>query len=163
MTAGDRSLRIELPPLPWTGGCQCSAVRYVLSAPPLTLYACHCKECQLQSSSAFGMSLRVPAGAVEFEGRTEIAGRRDPTAPPVAGVFCPSCGTRLIHRRDGRDTVNIKAGTLDDTSWIAPVGHLWTRSAQAGFAPPPGPLVYEGQPENYDALIAAWTAATASD
>jgi hypothetical protein len=155
--------KIALPPLPWHGGCQCGAVRYVLSALPLTLYACHCKECQRQSSSAFGLSLRVPAGAVDVTGPTKAAERSDPSSPPVTGLFCAKCGTRVIHRRPGRDTINIKAGTLDDTGWIAPVGHLWTRSAQPGFAPPPGPLVYDGQPESYDALIAAWTAATRTD
>ena len=40
-----------------TGGCQCGAVRYAISAAPLRLIACHCRECQKQSASAFGMSL----------------------------------------------------------------------------------------------------------
>jgi hypothetical protein len=35
-----------------------------------------------------------------------------------------------MHRREGRDTVDIKAGTLDNTRWIVPVGHLWIRSAR---------------------------------
>lgn len=160
MPADGFAQRIALPPLPWRGGCQCGAVRYVLHAAPLTLYACHCRECQRQTSSAFGLSLRVPAQSLEITGATKTTGRPDPSSPPVAGTFCPECGTRLIHRRPGAETVNIKAGTLDDTSWIRPVGHLWTRSAQPGFAPPPGPLVYDGQPENYDSLIAAWAAAT---
>lgn len=151
--------KIKLPPLPWAGGCQCKAVRYTLTAPPLTLYACHCKECQLQSSSAFGLSMRVPAKALEIVGPTRSTGRADPSSPSVSGVFCPDCGTRLIHRRPGGDTVNIKAGTLDNTAWIVPIGHLWTRSALAGFKPRPGPLVYERQPENYDALIEAWAQA----
>jgi hypothetical protein len=159
----DRVRKIELPPLPWEGDCQCRAVRYVLRAPPLTLYACHCKECQLQSSSAFGLSMRVPAESVTITGVTKTTGRADPSSPPVTGVFCPACGTRLMHRRPGSDTVTIKAGTLDDTRWVVPVGHLWTKSAQASFTPVPGVLVYEGQPENYDALIAAWTRATSSD
>jgi hypothetical protein len=65
-----------------------------------------------------------------------------------------------MHQREGRDTVNIKAGTLDNTRWIVPVAHLWTRSAQGGFVPPPGTLAYETQPEDFDALIAAWALAT---
>lgn len=28
---------------PLTGGCQCGATRYAISAPPLRLYACHCR------------------------------------------------------------------------------------------------------------------------
>ncbi|MBW4535755.1 MAG: GFA family protein [Pleurocapsa minor HA4230-MV1] len=49
---------------PYTGGCQCGQIRYEIQAEPLTLYACHCKECQKQSSSAFGMSMPVPRDAV---------------------------------------------------------------------------------------------------
>ena len=153
-------IRTVLPPLPWEGGCQCRSVRYFVSALPLTLYACHCKECQLQSGSAFGLSMRVPDASVDMKGPTGTAYRSDPSSPRVAGVFCRNCGTRLMHRREGRDTVNIKPGTLDNTRWIVPVGHLWTRSAQAGFKLPPGALGYETQPENFDALIAAWSIAT---
>jgi len=46
---------------PYTGGCQCGQIRYEIRAEPLTLYACHCKECQ---TSAFGMSMPVPRDAV---------------------------------------------------------------------------------------------------
>lgn len=155
--------RISMPSLPLTGGCQCSAVRYKITAKSQTLYACHCTECQKQSASAFGMSLRVPRDAVEVTGETKSMGRADPNAPATEGVFCPTCGTRIMHRRETRDTVNIKAGTLDDTSWLVPIGHLWAGSAQASFNPRPDDIVYEAQPENYDALIDAWQAATAED
>jgi len=51
------------------GGCQCGHVRYRLNGPPLTLCACHCRDCQKQSASAFGMSLwvRQPCFAEEPE------------------------------------------------------------------------------------------------
>ena len=41
------------------GGCQCGKIRYRLIAEPLMLYICHCSDCQKQSASAFGMSLRM--------------------------------------------------------------------------------------------------------
>jgi hypothetical protein len=44
---------------PMEGGCQCGAVRYRITGDPISLVACHCKECQRQSGSAFGMSLIV--------------------------------------------------------------------------------------------------------
>ena len=47
-----------------TGGCQCGAVRYSIErAAILTLYCCHCRECQRQSASGFGLSMKLqPAG-----------------------------------------------------------------------------------------------------
>ena len=153
-------MRIVLPPLPLRGGCQCGRVRYEVRAAPFTLYACHCKECQRQSASAFGMSLRVPRDSVRRRGPIRVARRADADAPPVRGLYCEYCGVRVIHDRAGRDTVNMKAGSLDDTSWLRPVGHIWTRSAQPWSRPASGPLVYEGQPSSYGALIEAWTDAT---
>ncbi|MBV6631637.1 MAG: GFA family protein [Alphaproteobacteria bacterium] len=89
--------------------------------------------------------------------------RTDPDAPYTEGVFCPKCGSRILHQRPTRDTVNIKAGTLDNTSWLDPIGHLWTSSAQAGFNPKPGDITYAGQPRNYDELIDAWGQATGTE
>ena len=41
------------------GGCQCGTVRYAIAGEPLWVIVCHCKECQRQSGSAFGMTLAV--------------------------------------------------------------------------------------------------------
>ena len=30
-----------------------------------------------------------------------------------------------------KDVVNVKPGTLDDTSWLEPIGQAWTASKQA--------------------------------
>jgi hypothetical protein len=150
--------KVTLPIFPVHGGCQCGNIRYKLKAPPLTLYCCHCTECQRQSSSAFGMSMRVRLEDIEVNG--EMAHHtREKTSSGSALLcdFCPDCGTRLFHRRDAYGTdASLKAGSLDDTSWLAPAGHIWTRSKQKWVAISGGELSYEGQPENYAALVARW-------
>lgn len=145
------------PPLPLSGGCQCGAVRYSITGRPLTLYCCHCSECQRQSSSAFGMSLRIRRADVEIDEETMVFRTRDKGKPTEAQCrFCPQCGVRIMHHRAESDTITIKAGTLDDCSWLRPVGHIWTASAQPWMPIADDLLNYERQPENYDALIAAW-------
>jgi hypothetical protein len=149
------------PSLPMTGGCQCGAVRYRISEWPLTLYACHCTECQTQSSAGFGMSMPVPRAGLSVEGAERIVGwpRRSASGRTVLCRFCAVCGTRLFHESERNPAiVNVKPGTLDDTGWIHPVGHLWTGSAQAWFRPPDGTLEYGGQPPDFDALFDAWRA-----
>ncbi|MEP1209659.1 MAG: GFA family protein [Rhizobiaceae bacterium] len=146
----------KMPELPLTGGCQCGQLRYRVTKMPTTLYCCHCTECQGQAASAFGMSLRVAADGVEVEGRYE-AYIRDPSKPvAVEGVFCPDCGTRVIHRGRGADSgSSIKAGTLDQKQWLHPVGHIWTDSAQKWLQL--DGLLYPGQPDDtYHALIDAF-------
>ena len=42
-----------------TGRCQCGEIRYESVGETLSLYVCHCRECQKQSASAFGITLEV--------------------------------------------------------------------------------------------------------
>ena len=153
----------QVVPLPLAGGCQCGACRYAISAPPLTLYACHCTECQRQSGSAFGMSMPVPRAGFAITRGTPATWRRvAASGRAVDCAACPTCGTRLAHFPTRNDAVvNVKAGTLDDTTWLRPVGHLWTRSAQSWVTIPIDVLAYAGQPSDFDALYAAWGASTA--
>ncbi len=141
-----------------TGGCQCGALRYELNTEPITLYACHCSACQKQSSSAFGMSLRVPrSGFAVTRGVPREWRRRADSGREVICHFCGDCGSRLFHCPSPEsEFLNIKAGTLEDTKWLRPVGHVWTGSAQGWVALGGDVLVYEGQPEDFAPLIARW-------
>jgi hypothetical protein len=143
--------------LPLTGGCQCGAVRYEVTAEPLTLIACHCTECQKQSASAFGMTLRVARDALNITGALNRWDRKAESGNTVTCLFCPVCGVRLIHQvGETPPTVNIKAGTLDNTSELAPAGHIWTRSAQPWMRAEMSGLTYDRAPPAMDELIAAW-------
>ena len=151
------SEKLKMPALPLTGSCQCGAVRYTISEAPVGFYICHCTECQKQSSSAFGQSLRIKTGSLEVTGELAERIRDMPDGRNVRGQFCPACGTRMFHRRTAyEELMNVKAGTLDDTSWLRPAGHIWTRSKQAWVEIPEDALSYEGQPERFDALNARW-------
>ncbi|MBD2342503.1 GFA family protein [Calothrix sp. FACHB-156] len=76
----------------------------------------------------------------------------------VKNLFCGECGTRLFHERTySSDTINVKAGTLDDTTKLRPVGNLWTRSAQTWVTISDQMLNYEGQPDAYHLLWDKWT------
>ncbi len=144
--------------LPLQGGCQCGQLRYKVSELPSTLYCCHCTECQGQASSAFGMSLRVSSDSVKLTGEYGSFFRDEGSPNAVEGVFCSKCGSRVVHRGRGDDAgASIKAGSLDDKSWLEPVGHIWTKSAQK-WVKLDG-LTYETQPDdNYATLIAAFKA-----
>ncbi len=133
---------------PYTGGCQCRQVRYEIRAEPLTVYACHCKECQRQSASAFGMSMPVPRDAVVLlQGKPKQWRRMSDSGREVVCFFCGECGTRLFHNPSRNLKItNIKPGTLDDTSQLRAVGNLWTRSAQPWIRCNDDLLNYEQQP-----------------
>jgi hypothetical protein len=50
----------------------------------------------------------------------------------------------------------VRSGTLDDTSWVEPVGDIWTKSAQPWVKF--GALTAEGQPKDYGPFVAAYRA-----
>ena len=43
--------------LPQTGGCQCGKVRYEISEEPVSVYICHCLDCQRLTGSAFSLGI----------------------------------------------------------------------------------------------------------
>src|SRR5262245_19037905 len=47
------------------GSCVCAAVRYELITEPLTLFCCHCTECQTASGASFVLALKVRYGGIE--------------------------------------------------------------------------------------------------
>jgi hypothetical protein len=131
---------------PYTGGCQCDSVRYIVTTEPIRLLACHCKECQRQSGSAFGMSMLVKKDSLTVTGRTKQFTRSADSGNEVTGVFCPECGVRIYHVPNPvQDVVALKPGTLDDTSWLRPVSFIWMKSAQGWVLVPDDVKALEGQ------------------
>ena len=129
------------------GGCQCGAVRYRLEGEPRFLAVCHCKECQRQSGSAFGMSLILPESDVVITGELKVFTRETDSGRRIACAFCPECGVRIYHRPEYLEGVlNLRAGTLDDTSGLVPQLHAWTKSKQDWLTLPEGTPTHETQP-----------------
>ena len=135
-------------PAPYEGGCQCGALRYRVEGKPLALAACHCTDCQRQSGSAFGMSLIVPKDSFRLlAGEPKIFARTAASGRLVNCAFCPACGTRIYHEPAYMETtLNIKPGTLDDTSGLVPGIHVWTKSKQSWVVIPEGVRCIDGQP-----------------
>ena len=116
----------------FTGGCQCGAVRYELTGAPERLYACHCKECQRQTGSAFGMTLLVKENGLKISGELKKFERISDAGNRVTAYFCPNCGVRIYGiPRYVKGLFSLKPGTLDDTSWLRPTAMLWLKSAQS--------------------------------
>jgi hypothetical protein len=125
------------PTLPLTGGCSCGAIRYEAASFPLLLYSCNCTECQTASGSAF--ALNMPVLTKDFrirQGQPKGWRRPSPSGADVTSWFCGDCGGRIYGERVGRpESVNLRAGTLDDTSWLTPAAHMFMRSAQPWVVP----------------------------
>ena len=148
------------PALPMTGGCSCGAIRYQIASFPLLLYTCNCTDCQTASGSAFAQNMPVLARDFHIlQGEPKGWRRLSPTGIPVISWFCGDCGGRLYGERAGREEiVNVRAGTLDDTSWLVPAAHMFMKSAQPWVLPAANAECHEVGPDDFRPLAAAWRA-----
>src|SRR5258708_3942885 len=113
------------------GGCACGAIRYKLAEKPLIVHACHCRDCQRITGSAFVINLWIERKFVE-------TGPATPKSFRLAGgsgqdhevFFCGNCGTYVWSRYHGApgDALFVRAGTLDSPDAVKPDVHIYTRS-----------------------------------
>lgn len=144
--------------LPQPGGCHCGALRYEVAAPPLMIYNCHCTNCQKITGSAFTVSATIIESALAFtrgtparvEWSADSGNRR-------FGYFCGNCGSRIANGQvPSAGVLSLRAGTFDDTSWVEPVGDIWTKSAMPWVKF--GKITSDGQPKDYTPFMEAWRA-----
>jgi hypothetical protein len=131
-----------------TGGCQCSQARFEVRGAPLELYVCHCRECQKQSASAFGVSVIVRSADLSLtSGELESWSRRTDSGRELACFFCSVCGTRLWHGdRETSETVSVKGGALDAPPDLSRAVHIWTSRKLPGVLIPADAVQFSAEP-----------------
>jgi hypothetical protein len=120
-------MTVLLPRFPVEGRCICGAVRYRLMAPPLSVYACHCRDCQRFASGPYAIGIIVDRDHFDVSGETVETERLAESGRTVRQFACRICGCRMWHE-NAPATVIVRAGTLDDSTWARPAAHTWTRS-----------------------------------
>ena len=140
-------------------------LRYRITAKPQLLIACHCTDCQTQSGASFALPLRLARDGFEMtQGPPKAWRSMTDTHGQWTRWFCGDCGGRIFSERESRpEEVGLRAGTLDDTSWLTPVAHIWTRSAQPWVRFSDDALVFDTAPDNYGQLRDAWEKRQASE
>ena len=115
------------------GGCLCGAVRYELAVEPALVAVCHCTTCQKNTGSAFSLNLGLPGDAVTISGDSLVTyeDHSGASGKPFRRGFCGRCGSPIFGRGDAyAGLMFIKAGTLDDPSWVKPSAHIWCAEKQ---------------------------------
>jgi len=123
-----------------TGSCLCGAVTYTSAVQPILVALCQCHHCQKQSGSAYSVNVAIPKGSLEFpSGKPAVYRDTGSSGMPVYRHFCSSCGSPIFSDVVATPQLDwLKAGTLDDTSWVQPTISIWCESAQSWVALPEG-------------------------
>jgi hypothetical protein len=146
--------------LPLEGGCHCGALRYEVRGAPVMVYNCHCRFCQKVSGAAFNTSVTIPEPSFAFtRGEPKRIEWPSDAGTMRFGWFCVGCGSRIAQgSTPSKGVLSLRAGTLDDTSWVEPVGDIWTTSAQPWVRFVEGGIRTEKQPADYAPFVAKFQA-----
>jgi len=127
------------------GGCACGAIRYKLAADPLIVHACHCRDCQRITGSAFVINLWIERKFVETSSTPKSFRLAGGSGKPHEVFFCDKCGTcvwSFYHAAPG-DALFVRAGTLDRPESVTPDVHIFTRSQLPWLELPEGVPAFE--------------------
>lgn len=139
------------------GGCSCGAVRFRLTAAPMFVHCCHCRDCQRQTGSAFAINALTETDRIEI-----LSGAPEPVSMPTDSgrphdiYRCPHCKVAVWSDYGRRPYLRfVRVGALDDPSAIVPDVHIYARSKLPWVALPAGVPAFA---EYYD-MKTLWPAA----
>ena len=114
------------------GGCACGRVRYRLNNEPIMVQACHCKDCQRITGSAFVINAWIEASEVELlRGELKSHGLTGGSGRGNDVYFCPDCATYLWTDYHGAaGCLFVRVGTLDDPTALPPKANIFIKSKQ---------------------------------
>ena len=113
------------------GGCLCGNIRYTGVTEPLATVLCHCINCQKQSGGAYSLNLVMPKGSVDIQGELTTYVDTGDSGKPLDRNFCGRCGSVITSEPSVMANITVlKAGTLDDASWVRPAMEIYCDSAQ---------------------------------
>lgn len=126
----------------------CKAVRYEVTAEPMAVMDCHCRDCQYASGGSHTTAVVLPAASFRVTQGTPVRyTSTGDSGKPVTRAFCGACGSPLFSEPPAeRAMVVVKAGSLDDPSWLKPGGALYVSSAQPWAPIDRTKMVFEKMP-----------------
>lgn len=128
------------------GRCSCGEIRYELTKEPMIVHACHCRDCQRVTGSAFVINMWIENKFVKKSGG-------DPKSFMLKGgtganhevFFCAKCGTYVWSKYYGARgyALFVRAGTLENPDAVKPDVHIFTRSKLPWLTLPAGAPAFE--------------------
>jgi hypothetical protein len=105
----------------FTGGCACGAIRYEISAEPLFMNDCQCRDCQRESGTGHESHLTFSRAAVTLTGEAKHWDMVADSGNVKTRSFCPACGAPVYMTFAAMPEIfTIRAASLDDPSWYKP-------------------------------------------
>ena len=114
------------------GSCLCGQYQYEFDqdVAGATLH-CHCKDCRKVTGSGKATIIVVPEDQLKATGDLDTYQTTGFEGSHVTRAFCPTCGSQMIsYVEEVPGVVFVKAGTLEDGSWVKPSVSFWSDTAE---------------------------------
>ena len=116
-----------------SGGCLCGAIKYEFDKSNLiSAHHCHCIDCQKSTGSGKSTILMLPAQAILMDGELKFYTSPTSSGRNMSRGFCEECGSPVLSFIKEMQEVNfLKAGSLDDSSWLKIDSNFYSSSAHS--------------------------------
>ena len=115
-----------------TGSCLCGKISYSFDkSQVISAHHCHCTDCQKSTGCGKATIVMVPEPAMQMTGELKKYTVQGEGGSHVSRGFCDHCGSPMmsfIEELPG--LVIVKAGSMDDSSWIKITSSFWSDTAQ---------------------------------
>ena len=113
------------------GGCLCGKIEYEFdSSKVISAHHCHCKDCQKSTGSGKATILLIPEEDLSLSGNLKFYTVTGTAGSHISRGFCEECGSPVISFVEENPAIKfIKAGTLNDSSWLSIASNFWSSTA----------------------------------
>ena len=103
-----------------SGKCQCGEISYSFKRNKvISAHHCHCKDCQRSTGSGKATILFIAKKHIDMNGTPKFYEVKGSSGLHIKRGFCKNCGSGILSYSKEIPHINyIKAGTLNDSSWI---------------------------------------------
>ncbi len=113
------------------GRCHCGQISYEAEVDPGEVSACHCRDCQMLSGTAYRVSVRAPIGTFRMlSGQPKRYIKTAESGARRAHWFCSDCGSPVYASApENPPTYSLRVGCLEQRDQLPPQIQIWCRSS----------------------------------
>ena len=132
-----------------TGRCQCGKINYSFKQEDvLSAHHCHCKDCQRATGCGKATIIYIPNKKLKINGDIKFYESKGSMGTTIRRGFYDNCGSGIVSYAKELPMIKfIKAGTLDDSSWLKVESSFFAKSSADWNAPDENIKSFEGNPD----------------
>jgi len=114
------------------GSCLCGKVHYEITGNISEIIHCHCQTCRKAHGSAFSSVAAVKDTNFTLHGAQQLNSFE--SSKGKKRFFCSNCGTQVYAKRDNKDHIILRLGSLDSDINAKEKQHIWTSQKASWYA-----------------------------